>query len=341
MNNTMVAHLWAHQSCDNAHGSHFYFRGPRIYSYGTHYEVGRVVYNKKATRAYLINISGYSNSTAKHINYALSAIPDSSLVFKMNGIKEYSIKYITEELDIIITDLQKYKTARTNKNEGEIWNRYQNIKKYIEFYKMKPIPSLLKLKSSEWGLNDTICNQKNIVEKVREYKKVLKCLYSHPGLEQIQSINVIVDEICGAGTWDNYKERCIRYKNSLTLREEIRYKNSLKSLEEKIELWKKGAIRDLPMSFYQTCQDKPNVFLRIKNNMIETSKGISITIEEAKRLWTIIKAFHNGHIFQHNIVNDAKNNKWAFNKYENDILTAGCHRIGYEEMESIAIQLNF
>lgn len=34
-------------------------------------------------------------------------------------------------------------------------------------------------------------------------------------------------------------------------------------------------------------------------------------------------------------------NKWSINRYENDILTAGCHRIAYSEMESIAKQLGW
>lgn len=33
--------------------------------------------------------------------------------------------------------------------------------------------------------------------------------------------------------------------------------------------------------------------------------------------------------------------KWSINRYENDILTAGCHRIAYSEMESIAKQLGW
>lgn len=34
-------------------------------------------------------------------------------------------------------------------------------------------------------------------------------------------------------------------------------------------------------------------------------------------------------------------NKWSINRYENDILTAGCHRIAYSEMESITKQLGW
>lgn len=38
---------------------------------------------------------------------------------------------------------------------------------------------------------------------------------------------------------------------------------------------------------------------------------------------------------------DVTSYRWAFNRYENDMLTAGCHRIAYSEMESIAKQLGW
>lgn len=42
----MVAHLWAHEQEESASGSNFFFEGTSIYSYGHHFEVGRIVKNK-------------------------------------------------------------------------------------------------------------------------------------------------------------------------------------------------------------------------------------------------------------------------------------------------------
>jgi hypothetical protein len=55
MNNSMVAHLWAHEQEESASGSNFFFEGTSIYSYGHHFEVGRIVKNKQGKKAYLIN----------------------------------------------------------------------------------------------------------------------------------------------------------------------------------------------------------------------------------------------------------------------------------------------
>lgn len=51
----MVAHLWANEKQESANGSNFYFEGESIYSYGRHFEVGRIVRNKRGEKAYLIN----------------------------------------------------------------------------------------------------------------------------------------------------------------------------------------------------------------------------------------------------------------------------------------------
>lgn len=55
MNNSMVAHLWANEMKEFANGSNFYFEDESIYSYGRHFEVGRIVRNKRGEKAYLIN----------------------------------------------------------------------------------------------------------------------------------------------------------------------------------------------------------------------------------------------------------------------------------------------
>lgn len=87
--------------------------------------------------------------------------------------------------------------------------------------------------------------------------------------------------------------------------------------------------------------DQPNVWLRIKNGRIETIKGIKVEQTEAKRLWGLIKVFHDGGQFKRDLVLDVNGHRWAFNRYENDILTAGCHLIAYSEMEGVARQLGW
>lgn len=75
MNNSMVAHLWANEKEESARGSNLFFEGRSIYSYGYHFEVGRIVRNKCGEKAYLLNDKYYSSSTCKHQRCVRSAIP--------------------------------------------------------------------------------------------------------------------------------------------------------------------------------------------------------------------------------------------------------------------------
>lgn len=68
MNNKEVAHLWANQSRNSASGSHFYFSGDTIFSYGSHFPIAR-----HYKGAVLFTTGGYSVTTSKHKGYVRSA----------------------------------------------------------------------------------------------------------------------------------------------------------------------------------------------------------------------------------------------------------------------------
>ena len=61
---------------------------------------------------------------------------------------------------------------------------------------------------------------------------------------------------------------------------------------------------------------------------------------QTARLWKLVELFHKKEAdFHHDLVHDANDNHWTLNAYQNDIMTAGCHRIAYEEMRNAAHQL--
>lgn len=351
MNNSMVAHLWANEKKESANGSNFYFIGTSIYSYGSHFEAGRIVRNKRGEKAYLINDEFYSSSTSTHQGLVRSAIPTGSKVFSVgyNISNTGNMVFVTSQLESIKTAIEKYKKARTELSYRDIWGAFRNLMNYIEFWDMGTPQRLLKKSVNEWlGTNHTLSYRSNNVKReyVRELKRVLEVLLNHQALEVLGTVNVIVDEICGEGTWAGYVVRYQRWKDSQAKREALalekaRKENEVrkKKLEEQVEMWKSGEISQLYYYWFENNQ--PNVWLRIKNGRVETSKGIKIERTEAERLWKLIKFFHNGGQFQHDLALDITGHRWAFNRYENDILTAGCHRIAYSEMESIAKQLGW
>lgn len=115
MNNSMVAHLWAHEQEESASGSNFFFVGTSIYSYGHHFEVGRIVKNKQGKKAYLINEDYYSATTSKHQCYVRNAIPTWAMVFSVgdNISDTGNMRFVASKLESIKKSIKKYKRAKT------------------------------------------------------------------------------------------------------------------------------------------------------------------------------------------------------------------------------------
>lgn len=352
MNNSMVAHLWANEKKESGKGSNLFFEGRSIYSYGYHFEVGRIVRNKCGEKAYLLNDEYYSSSTCKHQRCVRSAIPTGSKVFSVgyNMSDDGSMAFITSRLELIKEVIEKYKKVRTSLSYRDVWGVFRNLMDYIEFFNMGTPESLLKKSANNWiGTKHALSYESDKIksEYVHELKRVFEVLLNHQALETLGTTNVIVDEICGEGTWAGYVARCQRWKDSQAKKEALIFEkrrkekeDRKKKFEEQIEMWKSGKILELYLHYYLE-DDQPNVWLRIKNGIIETSKNIKIGRAEAERLWKLIKFFHNGNKFQHDMVLDTTGHKWKINSYKNDILVAGCHRIAYSEMEGVARQLGW
>jgi hypothetical protein len=349
----MVAHLWANEKQESANGSNFYFEGESIYSYGRHFEVGRIVRNKRGEKAYLINDTYYSSTTSKHQYYVREAIPTGSKMFYVECNISYCIGnmiFVTNMLESIKDAIEKYKKARAELSYRDIWGAFKNLMGYIEFFDMGTPQRLLKKSANEWlGTNHELSWKSDKIkrEHVRELKRIFQILLNHQALEVLGTVIVIVDEVCGEGTWLKYRERVEKHRISREV-QEVEKLRKLKELEEersrdfyeKLEKWKSGEL-DFLHACSLTSYNKPNVWMRIKGGIIETSKEIKIGIGEARRIWQVVSLLHRGGQFRHGLVEDVDGNKWSINRYENDILTAGCHRIAYSEMESIAKQLGW
>lgn len=72
-NHSQVVHLWANQSQNDARCKNVYFTGKSIWSYGSHYELGRMV-TINGVNVALVNDTGYSVTTSKHISSAWQGV---------------------------------------------------------------------------------------------------------------------------------------------------------------------------------------------------------------------------------------------------------------------------
>ena len=315
MKNREVAHCWAHQNKPEARGSNFYFYGSKIYSYGCHFMAGRIV-EIDGKKAYLINASSYSSTTAKHMLYVRSSIPRGAMLFMTNYVEQNGSYHHIED---VLKEIHEHAlTFKNRRSEGVgVEGIVNKLTEYIQFFKMDSLKKIARYdnQTSTSKIRDISC------------KKILKAITKHGSVTSL-----IVDEIVGEGTWGKYQERLEKAKKRIRLQKE----REMLGFEEKIALWKKGEKVHIPHIhnyLYKTIQ---NTWLRIKDGFVETSKGISVPIEECKKFWTYVKALHAGRMFQHNIIKDRSGQGWRIDRYENDTLVAGCHTIPYSEMESIA-----
>lgn len=108
------------------------------------------------------------------------------------------------------------------------------------------------------------------------------------------------------------------------------------------DIWYKGLVSDgtvnnMPMSFYRG----GNVLLRVTDKFVKSSKGISVTIAEAVRMWRVVKRWHEnpGSFEAYSEKFFTTLSDYGISRYQNGILIAGCHAIAYKEMERAAIEL--
>ena len=248
MNNKMVAHLWANEQQESAFGSNFYFNGASIYSWGTHFEAGRIVRNKRGEIAYLINEERYSNSTSQHQSYIRSAIPSGAMIFSvgynMNNLG--NMLFVVNQLEAIKDSAERYRKARTEISYHNIWNPFKSLMAYIGFFDLGTPKQLIKKNVNEWiGTKHELSWKSDKVkrEHVRELKRIFQIMLNHKELAVFGTVNVIVDEICGEGTWISYIERCQKFRAAQEDREAKRIEKARvenearkKTLEERIQM---------------------------------------------------------------------------------------------------------
>lgn len=193
----MVAHLWAHEQEESASGSNFFFEGTSIYSYGHHFEVGRIVKNKQGKKAYLINEDYYSATTSKHQCYVRNAIPTWAMVFSVgdNISDTGNMRFVASKLESIKKSIEKYKRAKTELSYTDIWGAFGNMMDYIQFFNMGTAKSILKKSANDWlGTNHELSKigedleqaDRALINKVyhmlfdigSDFESVIRMLYS-------------------------------------------------------------------------------------------------------------------------------------------------------------------
>jgi hypothetical protein len=147
--NHEIPHLWAHQTQDEARNStgSFYFEGPTIYSYGSHFPIARHVTNERGDRAVLFTTAHHSVTTAGHCSAVASAISADVPVFRVPHLRnswgdlpnhadnvESYVRRISELLG-------KAKRARVHRDwyQREALGLREQLQGYVAFFDLREV----------------------------------------------------------------------------------------------------------------------------------------------------------------------------------------------------------
>lgn len=128
-----VFHLWANQSQSDARQSgsrtRAYFEGKSAFSYGAHYEVGRIV-TYKGRQVGIVNNTGYSHTTSKHVHEAYNALDGLMPRIKATtfNVRDALVEIQSNLIDSLMGKLSKRSFYRANQFGEEY-----DLQQYVEF----------------------------------------------------------------------------------------------------------------------------------------------------------------------------------------------------------------
>jgi len=312
-NTNEVAHIWANQTQDagrNANNN-LYFRGQTIYSYGSHFPIatieGEDVFFTKCT---------YSNTTAKHIQKTRAAISHKNRIYcydvpvkhydtnkplkqhSLLGTHEKNLNRWKKEIAILFAELGNKKIRNTQDRINSINRLINELNTYCQYFKL-PV-------------------------KDKELKNLLKLAKQPDFLEQARTA-----------------------KDKANAANEKKMKQATKAYDVYLNLWRKydtNALQNLPTQTKELCsyyQNNSESLTRLRyntdENRIETSKGIQIPAEIAKRAYIQLNGCMEGNckdisvpVLSYTITETTK-----------DTIKAGCHTIPKQDIKYIANMLNW
>lgn len=284
------AHAWAHQLYDEGSASNFYFEGPVIYSYGSHFPIavldGHNVF---------FTLQSRSVTTALHKNITLSAVSHKNIIYVedlfSNGdvtsdlFKKKNLDCWIAQIESTLNEYEKHPRRRSLLSQAEtILSRLTN---FMEVTGIRPDTKLYQLLNSPF------------IQTLQQFRQ------EEERKQQQQS-----------GKRANLAKR--KYYKEVTE-------------------WKAGKIT----TFNRTAPgiDTNLAYLRLnpEKTVIETSKGITLSLEKGYDAWRFIKEAlkSNTGSFDYHIEG------FMVTDITPDFFTVGCHKIPMSEVTEIASRLDW
>jgi hypothetical protein len=297
-NTNEVAHIWANQQQNEGRNSagNFYFRGQTIYSYGGHFPIATINDN-----TVFFTLRSYSNTTAKHIQKARAAVSHKTIIYcidvpenfkYLTAVHEANLNYWKKNIKAMFAELGN-KRNKAESRVNTIGYNVAQLQAYCSYFKM-PV-------------------------KDKELKDLLKLAASPDFVNEARQAGEKAAELTAK-----------------------RMKQAVKAFEQYISLWreyKDEEIKELPSKVKDLCNfynNNQQAFTRLRyntaENRLETSKGVQIPAEIAKRAYIQLNGCMEGNckdisvpVLHYTITETTK-----------DTIKAGCHTIPKTDITYIA-----
>lgn len=266
-NNYEAIHVFAQRThpegCNQSRS--VFFEGNKIYSYGYHYLLGEFL----DSNTILINDTGYSVSTSKHISILMGATSHYKRYYKTRVNLDYIYRHVFNYLKPKLA-----KARKPQKYTSEIFALWNSLNEYITERK------------------------ETKTRRLKEYKQLLKFVDSLQDDNALESLR----------EWAKKEKEKERRRVKKVLSEKLK-----KFYDYKIDYFKVNGLD----------------YLRRSENgqYIETSQGVKIDIDEARRYYSLLSSGVN--MRGERISN-------FITKSFNDLLTIGCHNISKEQINKIS-----
>ena len=303
----MVAHNWANQTNSHGKGSNFFYEGKSIYSYGHHFEVGRIVETEKGNTIVLLNSNSYSVTTSKHQGYVRQAC---------NHIESFDFPLGNRQLNILsgasLTDDDFTRVVIYYANRVlESSKKAQRSRKYGDLY-----------------LNDA----KKAVEDWNKLKAYFPSLTK--GIKKLKlPSDIQIKKLNDKDKAERAKER--KEKQNRIIREENAWLNYEQNYVSRIA---RCLLRQRQVSYIpeQGCPPQTRLI-----DEVETSHGARVPLDQAKRFYGVIKQFKSNpnaidHLKYTNLKDRLKVGNFRLSNLTPNGANIGCHFIAWSEMERFA-----
>lgn len=284
-NNQELAHHWAHQVQPSDRGSSFFYNGAKIYSFGYHFCIARL-------------------------------LPDGVVVY---GTHRWSGSYTSRHQSLVRQAVSDKKIVYCNDPDA---TAKQNMAKA-----RADIAEALEQSESKRRREDTRASLKaralRVAEEINEYLEALPA-NERAGVEPID-----------LATLDHIREEAAKARElALKVEEEQRARELVKQ-QERLGLWRQHMF-DGYLGMYVPAA------LRLSKDRtaVETSRGASIPVTHAKRLWNYICDVRANPKKEMDYGDGMRLGNYRLTKIEADgSIVVGCHNIAYSEIEGIAHEL--